>query len=151
MVPSAISSTVPGPTFFIVFADLKTEEDVDADTGPTVFIVETATRGVTTSLPSRMNGHEVSPVAFIDFADVDVPQTALLGAPGIGIRLALRGINHARTRVAATAVGQDTLMNVLKLRSARVDGRPTKSPTVWAGRFRRSPARPTASTVAPLI
>ncbi|MEU6264596.1 acyl-CoA dehydrogenase family protein [Saccharopolyspora shandongensis] len=49
-----------------------------------------------------MNGHAEGPVSRLTFADVHVPRDR------IGLKLALRGINHARTHVAATAVGQAT-------------------------------------------
>jgi acyl-CoA dehydrogenase len=52
-----------------------------------------------------MNGHEAGPVAELSFTDVHVPTTNLVGDEGAGLKLALRGINHARTHVAATAVG----------------------------------------------
>ena len=63
------------------------------------------TPGVTATLPTRMNGHEAAPTAELRFDDVHVPTTNLVGEEGAGLTLALRGINHARTHVAATAVG----------------------------------------------
>jgi acyl-CoA dehydrogenase len=68
-------------------------------------LVPADTEGVTATLPTRMNGHEAGPVAELTFVDVRVPTTNLIGDEGAGLTLALRGINHARTHVAATAVG----------------------------------------------
>lgn len=71
------------------------------------FFVDRRSRGVSTRLPEQMNGHAEGPVAEIEFADVRVPRSALLGGvEGQGLRHAMRGINHARIHVAATAVGQ---------------------------------------------
>jgi len=85
----------------VVFA--RTEQ------GPSAFLVDMPASGVCTRLPRRMNGHEAGPVAEIDLVDVRVPAENLIGGEeGVGLKQALRGINHARTHVAATAVGQAT-------------------------------------------
>ncbi|MFC9789739.1 acyl-CoA dehydrogenase family protein [Rhodococcus sp. NPDC127528] len=77
--------------------------------GVSAFLVPTDTPGVSASLPERMNGHAEAPVAELRFDQVVVPATALVGGlEGTGLRLAMRGINHARIHVAATAVGQAT-------------------------------------------
>jgi acyl-CoA dehydrogenase len=73
------------------------------------FLVERTAAGVSTRVPQQMNGHAEGPVAEIDLVDVRVPGEALLGGvEGRGLRQAMRGINHARIHVAATAVGQAT-------------------------------------------
>jgi len=73
------------------------------------FLVERTAPGVSTRVPEQMNGHAEGPVAEIDLVDVRVPREALLGGvEGQGLRQAMRGINHARIHVAATAVGQGT-------------------------------------------
>ncbi len=73
------------------------------------FFVERRAPGVKTRLPEQMNGHAEGPVADVDLVDVPVPRSALLGGvEGQGLRHAMRGINHARIHVAATAVGQAT-------------------------------------------
>lgn len=75
------------------------------------FLVDRAASGITTRLPEQMNGHAEGPVAEIDLTDVHVGREALLGGfEGGGLKHALRGINQARTHVAATAVGQATRM-----------------------------------------
>ena len=71
------------------------------------FLVDRRSEGVTVQAAKTMNGHEAGPVAEIELHDVKIGEEALLGGePGHGLRQALRGINHARTHVAATAVGQ---------------------------------------------
>ncbi|MBN9733819.1 MULTISPECIES: acyl-CoA dehydrogenase family protein [unclassified Pseudonocardia] len=73
------------------------------------FVVDTTLDGVTTRLPALMNGHEDAPVAEIGLDGVVVPADRLLGGTtGAGMKAAMRGINHARLHVAATAVGQAT-------------------------------------------
>lgn len=76
--------------------------------GPTAFLVERGVDGLTGRPAGLMNGHEANPVTYLDLTDVHVGRDAMVGTPGQGLRLALRGINHARTHVAATAVGQGT-------------------------------------------
>lgn len=91
----------------IVFA--RTDQDTPGHRGTSALIVEADRPGVSARVPERMNGHEAGPVAELEFRDVRVPEDALVGGQeGTGLRLALRGINHARTHVAATAVGQAT-------------------------------------------
>lgn len=81
-------------------------EGVSAE-GLSLFLVDAHNPGVEASAASRMNGHEAGPVAVVTFADVNVPEDALVGdVPGDGLKKALRGINHARLHVAATGVGQ---------------------------------------------
>lgn len=73
------------------------------------FLVDRTTPGVTTRVPEQMNGHAEGPVAEIDLVGVRIGRDALLGdVEGQGLHHAMRGINHARIHVAATAVGQAT-------------------------------------------
>ncbi|WP_020659095.1 acyl-CoA dehydrogenase family protein [Amycolatopsis benzoatilytica] len=81
----------------------------DDQTALSAFFVDRTAPGVRTRLPAAMNGHAEGPIAEIELNDVRVGSEALLGGEeGDGLRQALRGINHARTHVAATAVGQAT-------------------------------------------
>lgn len=81
----------------------------DDAAGLSAFLVDRTAPGVTTRVPEQMNGHAEGPVAEIDLVDVRVGDDALLGGTaGQGLRQAMRGINHARIHVAATAVGQGT-------------------------------------------
>ncbi|MFJ8825446.1 acyl-CoA dehydrogenase family protein [Streptomyces sp. NPDC102467] len=93
----------------VVFA--RTGEASEGAAGVTAFLVPRGAEGVTTRLPSRMNGHAEAPVAEIELVDVRVDDSAILGGQvGKGFAAALRGINHARLHVAATCVGQSTRM-----------------------------------------
>ncbi|MFC0448889.1 acyl-CoA dehydrogenase family protein [Rhodococcus jostii] len=75
------------------------------------FLVDRDTPGVETRLPELMNGHAEGPVAEISLRGVRVSSDRLIGGvTGKGMKHAMRGINQARTHVAATAVGQATRM-----------------------------------------
>lgn len=94
---------------FIVFA--RTDESDEGAGGVSALIVDAASPGVRTVLPTIMNGHAEAPVGEIYFDRVEVPAANLLGGiEGAGLTMALRGINHARLHVAATCVGQATRM-----------------------------------------
>lgn len=87
----------------LVFARHKGSDALSA------FLLDRTTPGITTRLPDQMNGHAEAPVAEIDLTNVRIGPEALLGGTeGQGLRQAMRGINHARIHVAATAVGQAT-------------------------------------------
>lgn len=93
----------------LVFA--RTGEAAEGAGGISAFLVPRQHPGVTTRLPTRMNGHAEAPVAEIELDGVRVGDDALLGgSPGEGFAAALHGINHARLHVAATCVGQATRM-----------------------------------------
>ena len=75
------------------------------------FLVDRDTPGVETRLPDVMNGHAEGPVAEVGLRGVRVHADRLIGGvAGKGMVHAMRGINQARTHVAATAVGQATRM-----------------------------------------
>lgn len=79
----------------------------DDGAGLSAFIVDRRADGVGTQAAALMNGHEAAPVSEIWFENAVVDNAALIGGvTGRGLQQALRGINHARTHVAATAVGQ---------------------------------------------
>ncbi|MFC0454446.1 acyl-CoA dehydrogenase family protein [Rhodococcus jostii] len=105
---------------FLVFA--RTSESDEGAGGVSAFIVDAASPGVRTALPTVMNGHAEAPVGEIYFDGVRVPAANLLGdVEGTGLSMALRGINHARLHVAATCVGQAT--RILEETTAHVLGR----------------------------
>lgn len=92
---------------FVAFA--RTDPADQGGAGVSALIIDATSPGVTTSLPTLMNGHAEAPVGEITFTDVIVPAANLLGGTeGCGFQAALRGINHARLHVAATCVGQGT-------------------------------------------
>ncbi|RAX46888.1 acyl-CoA dehydrogenase [Arthrobacter sp. AQ5-05] len=94
---------------FVVFA--RTDQSIPGAKGVSALIVDATLPGVSTSLPTRMNGHAEAPVGEIHLNNVSVPSSNMLGGArggGQGLTMALRGINHARLHVAATCVGQAT-------------------------------------------
>ncbi|MFE7416271.1 acyl-CoA dehydrogenase family protein [Rhodococcus sp. NPDC057529] len=79
------------------------------DGGVSSFLVDRDTPGVQIRLPELMNGHAEGPVAEVGLRGVRVDADRLIGGvEGLGMTHAMRGINQARTHVAATAVGQAT-------------------------------------------
>lgn len=89
------------------WADLYLVFVRDSDIGGmSTVLVPADSPGVTSHAATTMNGHEAGPVAEVGFDSVEVPYDAVLGGRGRGLKAAMRGINHARTHVAATCVGQ---------------------------------------------
>jgi butyryl-CoA dehydrogenase len=77
-----------------------------AEEGLTAFIVPTATPGFETEpMGARELGHRGSNHARVRLAGVRVPESALLGRPGEGFKVAMGGLGHGRLGVAAGAVG----------------------------------------------
>ena len=75
--------------------------------GVSAFAVDAGTPGIRAGAPVAMMGHSGSRVSEVYLEDCRVPGDALVGGrEGLGLKAALRGINHARTHVAATCVGQ---------------------------------------------
>jgi acyl-CoA dehydrogenase len=91
----------------VVFA--RTDDAPRGSAGMSAFLVDGDAPGVERWAAATMTGHEAAPVGEIVLSGVEVPGENLVGGvEGGGLRQALRGINHARMHVAATAVGQAT-------------------------------------------
>jgi alkylation response protein AidB-like acyl-CoA dehydrogenase len=75
-----------------------------ADAGPTAFIVD-RDQSPFGARPLEKMGNLATPLAELSFVDVAVPRANLLGEPGKGLRLALRGLAGGRCSVAFAAVG----------------------------------------------
>jgi len=74
--------------------------------GICAFLVPTDTPGFRREkMPGRELGHRASDHAHIHFDDMRVPQSALLGAPGEGFKVAMSALDHGRLGVAAGALG----------------------------------------------
>ncbi len=85
----------------------RTDLESTSGEGLSCFLVERDTPGIEIPHHSAMMGQRGSHVGEIHFKDCRVPASALVGGKeGNGLKTALRGINHARTHVAATCVGQ---------------------------------------------
>ena len=104
--------------------------------GVSAFAVDAGTPGIRAGAPVAMMGHRGSRVSEVYLEDCRVPEDALVGGrEGLGLKAALRGINHARTHVAATCVGQAKRLTAEAVRYA------PRTPPVRQG-HRRTPARP---------
>lgn len=101
---------------YLVFA----KDPAHGEKAMTTVLVPASTPGVNAEAAATMNGHEAGPVGSIQFDAVKVEPDAVLGQRGDGLKAALRGINHARTHVAATCVGQgERLMREVGLHMQR--------------------------------
>jgi len=98
-------TNAPDADLLVVIARTGTPDSGGA--GLSCFLVDRTTPGIDTPPHDRMMGQRGSHVGEIHLTDCHVPADALLGGKeGNGLKMGLRGINHARTHVAATCVGQ---------------------------------------------
>jgi len=74
------------------------------DVGPTGFIVDRRESRFGARALEKM-GNLATPLAELSFEDVLVPKRNLIGEPGKGLRLALRGLAQGRCAVAFAAIG----------------------------------------------
>jgi acyl-CoA dehydrogenase len=81
----------------VVIARLK-------DAGPTAFVVDREESSYQ-ARPLEKMGNLATSLAELSFEDTRVPRANLLGEPGKGLRLALRGLAGGRCAVAFAAVG----------------------------------------------
>ena len=92
---------------FVLMA--RTDPATTGTGGISAILVDPQTTGIEVNRMTKLLGQRGTVVDEIEFSDCRVPVTNLVGTQeGLGLRAALRGINHARTHVAATAVGQAT-------------------------------------------
>ena len=74
--------------------------------GICAFLVETGARGFRRQkMPGRELGHRAADHAHIQFDNLRVPKSALLGRPGDGFKVAMSALDGGRLGVAAGAVG----------------------------------------------
>ncbi len=87
----------------IVFA---TRDPAEGRKGITAFLVETGIPGFRRERqPGHELGHRASDHAHIIFEDCRIPNSAVLGPPGEGFKVAMSALNVGRLGVAAGAVG----------------------------------------------
>jgi len=86
----------------LIFA--KTDPDAGRH-GISAFIVPTATRGYRVGRREKKMGQNASDTVELFFEDLDVPDDALLGAQGNGMRIALSNLVGGRIGIAAQSVG----------------------------------------------
>ncbi|WP_119420665.1 acyl-CoA dehydrogenase family protein [Desertibaculum subflavum] len=98
-------TNAPDADVFVVMA--RTDQSKPGAGGMSAFLVDGGTLGIRIGEIPRMLGQTGSTSTEVYFEDCRVPASCLLGGvEGKGLHAALRGINHARTHVAATCVGQ---------------------------------------------
>jgi alkylation response protein AidB-like acyl-CoA dehydrogenase len=73
--------------------------------GISAFLVPTATPGWRVARRERKMGQHASDTCEIALEDVEIPENALLGAPGEGYRIALANLESGRIGIAAQACG----------------------------------------------
>ncbi len=88
---------------YVVFA--VTERGASAGKRLSAFVVEKSDAGVTFGPPERKLGIKGSPTCEIHFDGVHLSEDRLVGAPGGGMRIAMKTLDHTRVTIAAQAVG----------------------------------------------
>ncbi|GAA1464645.1 acyl-CoA dehydrogenase family protein [Nocardiopsis exhalans] len=69
------------------------------------FVVHADDPGFTLGEPERKLGIKGSPTRELFFDDVHIPGDRIIGAPGEGLKIALRTLDHTRVTIGAQAVG----------------------------------------------
>ncbi len=97
-------TNAPLADLFVVFA--RTRPADENGTGIAVFLVPAATPGVEVAPKDRKMGQEGAWTADVHFADVRVPEAALVGgSEDVGYRAAMTSLARGRVHIAALAVG----------------------------------------------
>jgi acyl-CoA dehydrogenase len=86
--------------FYVVFASTAPERKAK---GMSAFIVDASTPGL--ALTEKTKLLSPHPIGVLEFTDCAVPQAALLGAEGDGLKIALATLDLLRCSVGAAAVG----------------------------------------------
>jgi len=108
---------------YVVFA--RTEEGARGAKGLSAFVVEAGTPGF--EVTARIPVIAPHPLGTISFQGCRVPESALLGAPGEGFKIAMATLDVFRTTVGAAALGlaRRALDEALaRVRSREVFGKP---------------------------
>ncbi|EDO34653.1 predicted protein [Nematostella vectensis] len=87
------------------FVLARTDSSASAGKGFTGFIVDADTPGVTPGRKEQNMGQRASDTRGITFEDVVVPKENVLGAEGIGFKIAMGAFDKTRPPVASSAVG----------------------------------------------
>ncbi len=82
-----------------------TDPDGPRGRNVTAFVVEKADEGFSFGAPERKLGIKGSPTRELHFDDCRIPGDRMVGAPGEGLRIALRTLDHTRVTIGAQAVG----------------------------------------------
>ena len=68
-------------------------------------MVEKSDEGFTFGEPERSSASRARPTRELHFDGVRIPGDRMVGAPGEGLRIALRTLDHTRVTIGAQAVG----------------------------------------------
>jgi short-chain 2-methylacyl-CoA dehydrogenase len=88
--------------FFIVFANLNPDKGYK---GITAFIVDKDTKGFSIAKKEKKLGIRASSTCVINFDDMEVPESNLLGEEGQGYKYAIGLLNEGRIGIAAQMTG----------------------------------------------
>ncbi|KAF4548692.1 Acyl-CoA dehydrogenase-like protein 7 [Elsinoe fawcettii] len=88
--------------FFIVFANLDPSKGYK---GITAFIVPKEAKGFSIAKKEKKLGIKASSTCVVNFDDVEIPKTALLGKEGDGYKYAIGLLNEGRIGIAAQMTG----------------------------------------------
>ncbi|GAA2096572.1 MULTISPECIES: acyl-CoA dehydrogenase family protein [Brevibacterium] len=112
-------------TVLMVFA--RTDPDATGTKGISVFLVPTASAGVTVGPHDKKMGQAGAWTSEIFFDDVRVPAANMIGGEEEGFRAAMASLNKGRLHIGAMCVGQATRIlddTVEHAKNAKQGGRP---------------------------
>ena len=89
--------------FYTVLA--VTDPEARRGAGISAFVVERSDAGFSFGEPEKKMGIKGSPTRELIFDGVRIPGDRIVGAPGEGLRIALRTLDHTRVTIGAQAVG----------------------------------------------
>jgi alkylation response protein AidB-like acyl-CoA dehydrogenase len=95
-------STGINADFHIVFAQPNPEL---RHKGISCFIIEKGTEGFEPGKPENKMGMRASDTCSISLTNVSVPESQIIGEPGMGFKIAMKSLNGGRIGIAAQAVG----------------------------------------------
>lgn len=95
-------TNAPVAGLFVAFAS---DRERPGPYGLSCFLVDAGTAGLTTGPPIAKLGLRTSPMAGVVFTDCWVPESALLGKPGMGMAIFSESIHTERAAILASALG----------------------------------------------
>ncbi|XP_055942395.1 medium-chain specific acyl-CoA dehydrogenase, mitochondrial-like [Argiope bruennichi] len=91
--------------WYFVLARTNPDPKVSAGKAFTGFVVDADTKGITKGRKEWNMGQRASNTCGVTFEDVEVPAKNVLGAEGVGFKIAMGAFDKTRPPVAASAVG----------------------------------------------
>ncbi|GMH32542.1 hypothetical protein BSKO_00376 [Bryopsis sp. KO-2023] len=90
---------------YLVMARTSSDPCTSKGQGVSAFIVEKGLPGLSFGKKEDKMGWRSQPTTNVNFDNVTVPKTALLGKEGSGFKIAMRALDRGRINIAACAVG----------------------------------------------